>query len=83
MAASIYIVTAINTVEDGSAVVVNWTQHATRNGAEEIYHTKCAAAARTTQYPVAAVTLTTNEGEQLYKQVYFHDVQPEPAPEQE
>ena len=83
MAESIYIVTAINTVAEGNAVVITSTQHSTRLGAEEQYHTKLAAAARNTQYPVASVILATNEGATLASQCYKHEVQPQPEPEPE
>lgn len=77
---TIYIVTDIKTVADGSAVLINSTQHSTRNGAEERYHTALAEAARSTQYPVYSAIMATNEGFVIASQSYEHDVQPEPEP---
>lgn len=82
---TIYIVTDVKTVpyEGDYAVVVNTTQHHTRNGAEERYHTALAAAARSDQYPVYSAFLMTNEGFVIESKSYTHDVQPEPEPEPE
>lgn len=75
---TIYIVTDIKTVpyEGDYAVLINSTQHRTRNGAEERYHTALAAAARSEQYPVYAAILATNDGFVLESKSYVHDVQP-------
>ena len=80
---TIYIVTDVKTTpyEGDYAVLVNTTQHHTRNGAEERYHTALAAAARSEQYPLYAVFLATNEGFVIESKAYTHDVQPE-QPEQ-
>ena len=77
---TIYVVTDIKTVphEGGYAVVINSTQHQSRNGAEERYHTALAAAARSDQYPVYSAIMATNEGFVIASQSYTHDVQPEP-----
>ena len=82
---TIYIVTDVKTVpyEGDYAVVANTTQHHTRNGAEERYHTALAAAARSDQYPVYSAFLMTNEGFVIESKSYTHDVQPEPEPEPE
>lgn len=82
---TIYIVTDIRTVPDGDsyAVLINSTQHQSRNGAEERYHTALAAAARSDQYPVYSAIMSTNDGFVIASQSYTHDVQPEPAPENE
>ena len=80
MDSTIYVVVTINTIADGSAVVVDKTQHTSRLGAEEVYHTKLAAAAHNAQYPLAAVYLLTNRDQVIASQFYEHDVQP--APEQ-
>lgn len=81
---TIYIVTDVKTVpyEGDYAVVVNTTQHHTRNGAEERYHTALATAARSEQYPVYSAFLATNEGFVIESKSYTHDVQPEPEPEE-
>lgn len=81
---TIYIVTDIRTVpnEGGYAVLVNSTQHHTRNGAEERYHTALAAAARSEQYPVYSAIMATNEGFVIASQSYKHEVVP-PEPEAE
>ena len=80
---TIYIVTDIRTVPDGDgyAVLINSTQHHSRNGAEERYHTALAAAARSDQYPVYSAIMATNEGFVIASQAYTHDVQPAPEPE--
>ena len=85
---TIYVVTDIRTVPDGDsyAVLINSTQHHTRNGAEERYHTALAAAARSEQYPVYSAIMATNEGFVLASQSYTHEVvppEPEPEPENE
>ena len=82
---TIYIVTDVKTVphEGGYAVLVNTTQHQSRNGAEERYHTALAAAARSDQYPVYSAFLMTNEGFVIESKSYTHEVQPEPEPEPE
>lgn len=80
-APTIYLVTDFRTVPDsatgGYACLTNTTQHQTRNGAEERYHTALAAAARGT-YPVMAASMMTNDGETLEHRCFFHDAQPEP-----
>ena len=82
---TIYIVTDVKTVphDGGYAVLVNSTQHQSRNGAEERYHTALATAARSEQYPVYSAFLMTNEGFVIESKSYTHDVQPEPEPEPE
>ena len=81
---TIYIVSDFKTVEDsatgGYAVLVNTTQHQSRNGAEERYHTALAAAARSAQYPKYGAVMMTNDGFVLESKCYEHDVQPEPEP---
>lgn len=76
MDSTIYVVVTINTLADGSAVVIDKTQHTSRLGAEEVYHTKLAAAAHNAQYPLAAVYLLTNRNQVIAVQFYEHDVQP-------
>lgn len=78
---TIYIVTDIRTVPDGDsyAVLINSTQHHSRNGAEERYHTALAAAARSDQYPVYSAIMATNEGFVIASQSYKHEVAPAPA----
>lgn len=87
---TIYLVTDFKTVPDsatgGYACLTNTTQHQSRNGAEERYHTALATAARSTQYPLAGAmmyTNNTNDGFILASQTYEHDVQPAPEPEPE
>lgn len=80
---TIYIVTDIKTVADGSAVLVNTTQHSSKLGAEERYHTALAAATRNTQYPYYAAVLMTNEGYVLETRCFEHPVEPTPEPEPE
>lgn len=82
---TIYIVTDIKTVphEGDYAVVINSTQHHSRNGAEERYHTALAAAARSNQYPVYSAIMATNEGFVIASQSYEHDVQPTSEPTNE
>lgn len=79
---TIYVVTDIKTTphEGGYAVLINSTQHQSRNGAEERYHTALAAAARSDQYPVYSAIMATNEGFVIASQSYTHEVQPEPEP---
>lgn len=81
---TIYVVTDIKTTpyKGGYAVLINSTQHQSRNGAEERYHTALAAAARSEQYPVYSAIMATNEGFVIASQSYTHEVQPEPEPEQ-
>lgn len=74
---TIYIVTDIKTVADGSAVLINSTQHSTRNGAEERYHTALAAAARSEQYPKYSAVMMTNDGFVITSQSYEHEIVPE------
>ena len=85
-APTIYLVSDMRTVPDsatgGYACLTNTTQHQSRNGAEERYHTALAAAARGT-YPLMAATMMTNDGYVLAHQSYEHDAQPEPEPETE
>lgn len=73
----IYIVSDMRTVPDGDgyATITNTTQHHTRNGAEERYHTALAAAARNTQYPLMSAVMMTNEGFVLESKCYAHDEQ--------
>lgn len=87
-APTIYVVSDMRTVKDtatGSyAVVTNTTQHQSRNGAEERYHTALAAAARNSQYPLMSAVLMTNDGFVIESKAYKHDVpEPEPEPEPE
>ena len=85
-APTIYLVSDMRTVPDpstgGYACITTTTQHQTRNGAEERYHTALAAAARNTQYPLMSAVMMTNDGFVLASQAYEHEVQPEPEPEQ-
>ena len=82
-APTIYLVSDMRTVPDpatgGYACLTNTTQHQTRNGAEERYHTALATAARSTQYPLMSAVMMTNDGFVLASQSYKHDVQPQPA----
>ena len=82
-APTIYLVSDMRTVPDsatgGYACLTNTTQHQTRNGAEERYHTALATAARYTQYPLMSAVMFTNDGFVLASQSYKHDVQPQPA----
>ena len=84
-APTIYLVSDMRTVPDsatgGYACITNTTQHQTRNGAEERYHTALAAAARNTQYPLMSAVMMTNDGFVLASQAYQHDPQPEPESE--
>lgn len=78
MAAPIlYIVSDMKTVPDGDdyAVVTNTTQHHTRLGAEERYHTALAAAARNTQYPLMSAVMMTSEGFVLESKCYHHEAE--------
>ena len=79
---TIYVVTDIKTVphEGGYAALINSTQHQSRNGAEERYHTALATAARSAQYPKYGAVMMTNDGFVLESKCYEHDVQPEPEP---
>ena len=83
---TIYIVSDFRTVPDaqtgGWAVITNTTQHQTRNGAEERYHTALATAARSSQYPRYGAIMMTNDGFVLESKSYDHDEQPAPEPEQ-
>ena len=73
---TIYIVTDIRTVEDGSAVLITNTQHTTRNSAEQVYYTKLAAAANPdNQHPTHAVTLMTNDGFVLESKCYHRETE--------
>ena len=82
-APTIYLVSDMRTVPDpatgGYACLTNTTQHQTRNGAEERYHTALATAARSTQYPLMSAVMMTNDGFVIASQSYKHDVQPQPA----
>ena len=85
---TIYIVSDMKTVPDsatgGYACITTTTQHQSRNGAEERYHTALAAAARNTQWPLMSAVMMTNEGFVLESKCYHHDVvPPEPEPEAE
>lgn len=86
-APTIYIVSDMRTVPDsqtgGYACITTTTQHQTRNGAEERYHTALAAAARNTQYPLMSAVMMTNDGFVLASQAYEHEVQPAPDTEAE
>ena len=79
---TIYVVTDIRTVQDSStggyAVLINSTQHQSRNGAEERYHTALAAAARSTQYQKYGAIMMTNDGFVIESKSYEHEIQPEP-----
>ena len=81
-APTIYLVSDMRTVPDsatgGYACITNTTQHSTRNGAEERYHTALATAARSTQYPLMSAVMMTNDGFVIASQSYEHDVQPTP-----
>lgn len=83
---TIYLVTDFKTVPDsatgGYACLTNTTQHQSRNGAEERYHTALAAAARGTN-PVMGAMMYTSEGFTLASEHYEHEVQPQPEPEPE
>lgn len=74
---TIYLVTDMHTVPDpetsGFACITNTTQHSTRNGAEERYHTALASAARNTQWPICAATMYTNDGFPIAHQSYTHE----------
>ena len=78
---TIYLVTDMRTVPDsatgGYACLTNTTQHQSRNGAEERYHTALAAAARGT-YPVMGAVMMDNAGNVLAAEHYEHEVQPQP-----
>lgn len=79
----IYIVLDIRTVEyeGGYAVVLNNTQHHTRQGAESQFYTKLAAAANPDNpNPKRSVVLMTDEGFVIDGKSY---AQPEPEPEPE
>ena len=80
----IYIVSDMRTVPDGDsyAVITTTTQHRTRMGAEERYHTALATAARSDQWPRWSAVLMTNEGLLINSASYDHE-QPEPEPEPE
>lgn len=82
---TIYIVSDIKTVphDGGYAVVVNTTQHQSRNGAEERYHMALAEAARSDQYPKYCAIIATNDGFVIASQSYTHEVQPQPEPVEE
>ena len=79
---TIYIVADFKTVTDNStggyAVIVNTTQHQSRNGAEERYHAALATAARSAQYPKYGAIMMTNEGFVIESKSYEHEAQPEP-----
>ena len=83
---TIYVVSDMRTVRDDAtgsyAVITNTTQHQSRNGADERYHTALAAAARNTQYPLMSAVLMTNDGFVIDSEAYKHNV-PEPEPELE
>ncbi len=83
-APTIYLVSDMRTVPDsatgGYACLTNTTQHQTRNGAEERYHTALAAAARNTQYPLMSAVMMTNDGFVLASQSYKHEVAPAEQP---
>lgn len=86
-APTIYLVSDMRTVPDsatgGYACITTTTQHQTRNGAEERYHTALAAAARNTQYPLMSAVMMTNDGFVLASQSYEHEIVPAPEPETE
>lgn len=83
-APTIYLVSDMRTVPDsatgGYACITNTTQHQSRNGAEERYHTALAAAARNTQYPLMSAVMMTNDGFVLASQSYTHEVETEGEP---
>lgn len=74
MIPTIYLVTDMRTVPDsatgGYACLTNTTQHQSREGAEERYHTALAEAARSSQYPMTGAVMYTNYGRMLASQVY-------------
>ena len=72
---TIYVVTDIKTTphEGGYAVLVNSTQHQSRNGAEERYHTALAELARSDQYPVRAALMCTNKGFVIESKFYGNE----------
>ena len=78
-APTIYIVSDMRTVPDGDgyAVITTTTQHHTRNGAEERYHTALASAARSEQWPMWSAVMMTNDGSVIASQSYAHEVEPE------
>lgn len=82
---TIYLVHDMKTVPDGDsyAVITNTTQHHTRNGAEERYHTALATAARSAQWPCWSAVMCTNEGFVIESKFYTHDVQPQAVEEGE
>lgn len=86
-APTIYLVSDMRTVPDsatgGYACITNTTQHQSRNGAEERYHTALASAARNTQFPLMAAILMTNDGFVIESKSYAHEVQPESESETE
>ena len=83
-APTIYLVSDMRTVPDsatgGYACITNTTQHQSRNGAEERYHTALATAARSTQYPLMSAVMMTNDGFVLASQSYEHEVTPAEQP---
>ena len=83
---TIYLVTDMRTVPDsatgGYACITSTTQHQSRYGAEERYHTALAAAARGT-YPVMGAVMMDNRGNVLAAEHYEHEVQPETETEGE
>ena len=78
-APTIYLVSDMRTVPDsatgGYACITNTTQHQTRYGAEERYHTALAAAARNTQYPLMSAVMMTNDGFVLESKCYTHETE--------
>lgn len=72
---TIYLVIGFRTVEDtangGYAVITDTPiQRSTREGADESYYTKLAAAARNTTYPSMGAVMMTNEGFVLEHKCY-------------
>lgn len=86
-APTIYLVTDMRTVPDsatgGYACISNTTQHQSRNGAEERYHTALATAARSTQYPLTGAVMWTNDGFIIDSLCYHHEDESQPETETE
>lgn len=81
---TVYVVAKVSTVKEGNAVLIETTQHLSRMGAEEMYHTKLAGAAKNIPgYPMVAVYLMTNGGFIIASEHYTFDVEDTPEPETE
>lgn len=75
MVPTIYLVIGFRTVEDnangGYAVIADTPiQRSTREGADESYYTKLAAAARNTTHPSMGAVMMTNQGFVLASKCY-------------